>query len=79
MIMSVGNFEKEKLNSEQQLFVKETLKDFERQGLHLPDDKLEKVKNLEKELAKFGLDFESNLAKDNSFILVDESKLAGIK
>jgi len=75
---SHANFEKEKLTSEQQLFVKETLKDFERQGLHLPDDKLEKVKALEKELSKLGLDFESNLAKDSSCILADESKLQGL-
>ena len=73
-----GNFEKEKLNSEQKLFVKEVLKDFKRQGLHLSDEQLEKVKNFEKELAKLGLDFESNVAKDNSSILAEESKLQGL-
>ncbi len=73
-----GNLTKEKLNPEQQFFVKETLKDFKHQGLALPDDELEKVKTFEKEITKFGLDFESNLAKDKSSIVVDESKLKGL-
>ncbi len=72
------NSKKENLDAEQQYYLQEALKDFKRQGLHLPDDVLEKVKKYEKEIAKLGLEFEANVANDNSFILADESQLDGL-
>lgn len=68
----------EKLNDEQKYFLQESLKDFKRQGLHLPDEMLEKVKKYEKEIAKLGSDFEANIAKDNGHILADETQLEGL-
>lgn len=73
-----GNVKNENLNAEQQYYLQEVFKDFKRQGLHLPDNILEKVKKYEKEIAKLGLDFEANVAKDNSFIVADESQLEGL-
>jgi thimet oligopeptidase len=73
-----GNAKQEKLDAEQQYYLQEVLKDFKRQGLHLPDDLLEKVKGYEKAVAKLGLDFETNVAKDKSHILADESNLEGL-
>lgn len=67
------------LNSEQKYYLQEVLKDFARQGLLLPDDKLEKVRSLKKELAELASNFELNINKDKSFIIADESELEGLE
>ncbi|MFH1644710.1 MAG: M3 family metallopeptidase [bacterium] len=73
------NAKKEKLSSEEEYFLEETIKDFERNGLNLPKEKLEEVKRLKKEIAKLSLDFEANIAKDKSQILVDRNELEGLQ
>ncbi|MDR3550729.1 MAG: Zn-dependent oligopeptidase [Candidatus Babeliales bacterium] len=73
------NASKEKLTQEQLYFMHETMDDFKRSGLDLPDDKLQQVKALKKELATLSLDFETNISKDNKTISVKENELAGLE
>jgi thimet oligopeptidase len=54
------------------------LKDFKREGLDLPKEKLEKVKSLKKKCAELVLTFESNIAKDNKIITVSREDLSGL-
>ncbi len=72
------NFSKEHLTPEQQYFLDESMADFVRDGLHLPQAELDKVKNLQKEIAEICLQFSANIAKDKSFIVVEKNDLAGV-
>jgi len=74
-----GNAQHEALSAEQRYFLTEVMKDFERSGLNLPDDKREQVKKLQKKLTALGLEFGRNIAQDNSTIAVPRSALAGLK
>ena len=73
-----GNAKKESLTPEQQYFLDETMKDFERSGLNLPDEKLNEVKRIKKEIAQLEIDFEKNIAEDQRKIVVDKEGLAGL-
>ena len=68
----------EELTEQERYFVDETMKEFVRDGLHLSDEKLQKVKILNKEIAAVGLDFEQNLNTDNSSILATKEQLSGV-
>lgn len=68
----------EQLSSEQQYYIQETLKDFKRAGLDLPDDKLEELKKIQKELVVIGIEFDKNIAQDASSIEVTQEELAGL-
>lgn len=72
------NADKEQLTKEQRYFLEETLSSFKREGLELSDEKLEEVKTLRKELAALTLEFDSNIAKDATTVIVDRSSLAGL-
>ena len=74
-----GNAKNESLNVEQRYFLIETMKDFERAGLNLPDEKLKQVKKLQKELTALGLVFGRNIAQDNRTIAVPRTALAGLE
>lgn len=69
---------KEDLTPEQKYFLQETLADFKRGGLDLPDDKRAKVAALKKDLADLGIAFEMNVASDNKTIEVTKEELAGL-
>jgi len=73
-----GNATQENLNNEQQYFLDETLRDFERSGLGLPDEQLDVVKKVKKELTQLELDFDKNIAQDASSISVTREELAGL-
>ena len=68
----------EQLNAEQHYFLDETMKDFKRAGLDLPDEKLEKVRELKKKLSDLSLQFDRNIADDNRTITVDKAGLDGL-
>jgi len=73
-----GNAKSEILNSEQQYFLQESMKDFRRAGLHVSPDELVLVKKLQKELAELGLRFSTNVAVDKSSISVSRDELSGV-
>ncbi len=73
-----GNAKTEKLRDDERYFLDETMKDFKRAGLDLPEEQLEQVKKIRKELIDFGLAFSSNISNDKSSVEVDKLALAGV-
>lgn len=65
------------LNEEQKYYLQETMRDFMRAGLDLPDAELEMVKKLKKELAELALNFEKNISTDKSSMTATKAELAG--
>lgn len=68
----------EQLTDEQRYYIQETMTQWQRQGLDLPDDKLAVCSALKKEIAKLSQDFEANIAKDNRTITVQSPDLVGV-
>jgi len=68
----------ENLSTKQQYFLNETLASFVRQGLNLPAKELEKVKLIQKEIAKLTQEFGQNIAVDKSTIEVTKEELPGL-
>lgn len=66
------------LTHEQRYFLTYLMDKFKRNGLELPDNQLELVKALQKELAALTAEFEKNIAADNRFILCTRDELEGM-
>jgi thimet oligopeptidase len=73
-----GNALQENLSAEQRYFIKETMDDFQRSGLHLPQDKRAQVTKIIKELAQLTVDFENNIHTDARSLTVTRDQLAGL-
>lgn len=73
-----NQFKEEGLDKEEKYFVEETIKDFERHGLNLPDEKLSQLKKILEEINKLTLEFQKNINSDNSSIEVDLKELKGL-
>ena len=73
-----GNAAHETLTHEQDYFMTESMKDFQRSGLDLPDDQLNEVRRLKKELATLELNFSTNIAQDNRTLLFTQQELQGV-
>jgi thimet oligopeptidase len=54
------------------------LRDFRRDGMELPKEKREKLKQLQKEITRLGLEFERTIRDDNTTILCTRDELAGM-
>lgn len=68
----------EQLNDEEQRYLKDLIKKFEKNGLGLPEDKQNVVKGLKKELTQISLEFHKNINTDNRFIIISKAELAGL-
>jgi len=68
----------EQLTKEEAYFLKELLADFKRGGLELPDEELQKVTEIRKQLASLTTQFEVNISQDVSVVKVKEEELAGV-
>lgn len=73
-----GNAKTEQLRDDQQYYLDETMKGFKRAGLDLPDDELEKVKELKKKLQRLTQEFDRNIAADLKTITVSRNDLSGL-
>lgn len=69
---------KESLTPEQKYYLDKVMDDFKRNGLDLPDNQLNEIKQLKKELAALELSFNANIAQDNRSIKVTQEALQGI-
>lgn len=69
----------EKLTAEQQYFLQDVIKSFERQGLNLSQEKFEEVKQLQKEISVLALQFERNISDAHETLDVPESALNGLQ
>lgn len=67
-----------KLTPTEQRLVKHTLRDFERNGLALPQEKREQLQELKKELSKVQIDFQKNLVEEVTKVLVEKDDLEGL-
>jgi len=70
--------QQEQLTAEQHYFIEESLEEYQRQGLGLPEEKQLVVKELKKDLAELGSRFELNIAQDTTKLLFQPAELAGI-
>ncbi len=67
-----------KLTAEESYTLDESMKEFERSGLHLDDKKLQKIRVLKKDIALRELNFETNIAQDNRTLTFTQDELAGL-
>src|SRR5499427_4779162 len=58
-----------KLTGEDEKLLKETLRDYRRAGLEVPQDQRREVEQLRKELSKLGTDFDTNVVKVNAPVM----------
>ena len=63
---------------EEQLLLDETMREFTREGLHLPQHLLDEVIQLKKDMAALSLSFESAIAQDTSSFVVGKDALDGV-
>lgn len=68
----------EKRNEVEKYFVSETLKDFERNGVGLPEEKRAIITKLKKDIAELSVEFDKNINTDDSSIQVSKEELAGL-
>lgn len=73
-----GNAKTEQINAEQRYFVDETMKDFKRAGLDLPEQELENVRTIKKKLQKLSMEYGRTIAQDNRTIQVSRDELKGL-
>lgn len=65
-------------NADEQRLVKETLHDFERNGMSLPDEKLKQFRELSQKLDRLKNEFNKNINEDKSEALFTEAELDGV-
>jgi len=66
------------LTSEQNYFIKNTILEFERDGLHLDEEKRNVIEGLKKDIAEASMSFERAIAEDKTILLIDKSDLQGV-
>jgi Zn-dependent oligopeptidase len=67
-----------KLSGEDEKLLSETLRDYRRAGLALPQDQRKEVEQLRKELSKLGTDFDSNVVKAVAPVMFTKADLDGV-
>ena len=72
------NAKAEGLTEKEWYFLNESLESFKRSGLDLPEEQLDEVKQIKKDLALLSLNFETNIAADQRKIIVSKNDLQGV-
>src|SRR5213594_2520784 len=67
-----------KLSGEDEKLFSETLRDYRRAGLDLPQDQRKEVEQLRKELSKLGTDFDTNVVKATAPVMFAKADLDGL-
>lgn len=70
--------DKESLSDEQAYFIQETLRDFTSAGIHLPADQRTRIVALHNEITQLNLDFEQNIAQEDSIMIAGLEELHGV-
>ncbi|MDQ2985454.1 MAG: Zn-dependent oligopeptidase [Armatimonadota bacterium] len=55
-----------------------TMRDYRRAGITLPEEQRNRLKEIEKELSRLGIEFEKNIADDDTRIAINIWELAGV-
>lgn len=66
------------LAGQQAKLLKELLRDFRRAGMELPADKRDQLVRIQKEITRLGLDFQKNIADDETRVPLTRAELAGM-
>lgn len=66
------------LNPEQKRMLDFMLRDYRRAGMELPKDKRDRIAEIQKELNKLGIEFDSNISNDETSIPVSLADLKGV-
>lgn len=66
------------LKGEQKRLLEFTLRDFRRNGMALPKEQRDRLQAIDQELTKLGLQFEQNIAEDETRVPLTEAELAGV-
>jgi thimet oligopeptidase len=69
---------KPKLDGEKKRMLEFTLRDFRRAGMALPKDKRSQLQKLEQELNKLGIEFDRNIADDETKVPLTLAELEGV-
>jgi len=67
-----------KFTPEENRYLVKTLEAYDRNGLGLPPEKKEKLKNVKKEISELCIAFQQNLNEDTTFELFSKEELAGM-
>ena len=67
-----------KLSGEDKKLFDETIRDYRRAGLDLPDDKRKEVEELRKQLARLGTDFDTNIVNAQAPLVFTRTELDGL-
>lgn len=69
---------KPKLTGEQKRLFDFTMRDYRRSGMTLPLEKRKKLKEIEKEINKLGIEFQQNIADDETMVPMTADELKGM-
>lgn len=69
---------KPNLSGEQKRLLEFTMRDYRRSGMMLSPEKREKLKELEKEISRLGIEFQQNIADDETKVPLLKSELVGV-
>jgi thimet oligopeptidase len=69
---------KPELTGERKRALEFTMRDYRRAGMELPEDKRNRLKELEKELSRIGIDFEKNIADDDTRLPLNTWEFPGV-
>src|ERR1044072_6258286 len=69
---------KPKLEGEQKRLLEFTMRDYRLSGMDLPEDKRNQLKEIEKEINKLSIDFQTNIADDETVIPLSMKDLEGV-
>jgi Zn-dependent oligopeptidase len=76
-LKTVQKNEWSKLQEDQKRLLSHMIRDFERNGLNLPEEQQEKIKELKQKLSKLCITFTKNLGEDTTKLLFTEEELEG--
>lgn len=65
------------LSQEDSRLIEKIMKDYERNGMSLPDDKQDRLKIIKKRLSDIAIDFSSTMNEDVTFLLFTKEELSG--
>lgn len=73
-----GPMKQEQLKPEQEYYINDLMESFKRMGLHLSEEKRQKITTLMKEINVLSIEFQKNIDHDNRFITAHQKELTGI-